>query len=192
MQMNLRTTISAYPKLSESILSDYAKKEDLTETAENLKQQLDATAETIRTETAENYVPEVADRESDKVYARNGKDRKWVELQDSAEASDIEIYFGSNDQLQMDDIAEVQSLAEHGLVAKGSKSFDLTYNQEEAGKLWICTTQPIKAVKWNGYLWGDYSVQRDKVVDEATGKSYYCYSSNEILLENFWEFKILF
>ena len=64
-----------------------------------------------------------------------------VELKDSSAAADIEIYFGSNDQMQMDDVAEVKGLAEHAVVEKNSKSYDLEYLQEEEGILWICTTQ---------------------------------------------------
>lgn len=188
MQMNLKTTIAAYPKLSESILKDYATTKDLDQVQETFNQ----TIVDFKQEVADTYVPEVEDRETEAVYARNGKNRKWVELKDSSAAADIEIYFGSNDQMQMDDVTEVKGLAEHAVVEKNSKSYDLEYLQEEEGILWICTTQPIKAIQWMGYLWGDYSKQTDKVVDSLTGKTYYCYHSNEVLLDNLWQFKLMF
>lgn len=177
MQMNLKTTLSAYPHLSETILAGYAKKEEV---------------EAVREEIAESYVPEVADRTSDKIYARNGKTREWVELKEMTEASDIDIYVGANDQNQIDDFEEVQGLGMHEAVAKNSKSYNLDYVQEAAGRLWICTSQPVKAIQWMGFLWGDYSLQRDKVVDVATGNQFYCYYSNDILLDNLWSFKLLF
>ena len=98
MQMNLKTTIAAYPKLSESILKDYATTKDLDQVQETFNQ----TIVDFKQEVADTYVPEVEDRETEAVYARNGKNRKWVELKDSSAAADIEIYFGSNDQMQMD------------------------------------------------------------------------------------------
>lgn len=177
MQMNLKTTLSAYPHLSETVLAGYATKSEV---------------EAVREEVAENYVPEVANKTSDKIYARNGKNREWVELKEMAEASDIEIYVGANDQNQMDTAEEVQGLEMHEIIAKNSKSYNLDYVQAASGRLWICTTQPIKAIQWMGFLWGDYSLQRDKVTDTATGKQYCCYYSNDILLDNLWSFKLLF
>ncbi len=188
MQMNLKTTIAAYPKLSESILKDYATKDDIIK----VEDQFNQSVLNMKQEIAETYVPEVEDRETSALYARNGKNRKWVELKNSTVAADIDIYFGSNDQMQMDDIAEIQRLKEHTTIEKNSRFYDLEYLQEEEGILWICTTQPVKAIQWMGYLWGDYSKQTDRVVDELTGKTYYCYHSNEILLDNFWQFKLMF
>lgn len=188
MQMNLKTTIAAYPRLSESLLKDYATKEDLGSVQSSFNESM----LNFKQEVADTYVPEVEDRETSAVYARNGKDRVWVELKDSSAAADIEIYFGANDQTQIDDIEEVRSLSEHSTIEKNSKTFDLEYLQEQEGILWICTTQPIKAIQWMGYLWGDYSKQTDKVVDSAENKVYYCYRSNEVLLDNLWQFKLMF
>lgn len=188
MQMNLKTTIAAYPKLSDSILKDYATTKDLDQVQDSFNQSMS----NFKQEVADTYVPEVEDRESTAIYARNGRDRAWVELKTASAASDINIYYGSNDQTQMDDIEEIKGLAEHTVIEKNSRSYDLEYLQQEEGILWICTTQPIKAIQWMGYLWGDYSKQTDKVVDSATGKIFYCYHSNEILLDNLWQFKLMF
>ena len=44
----------------------------------------------------ENYVLEVEDRESDKIYARSGKERAWKELKTDTIAKPILIRFDYN------------------------------------------------------------------------------------------------
>lgn len=193
MQMNLKTILSAYPQLSDSILKDYAKKDEVTQTAE-----------AIMTQVAENYVPEVGDRDSEKIYARSGKDRQWVELKTSTEASEIDIYYGYNLDEQMDIYRaesdrleltnDVTSLQYHSCIEKNTKYWDMDCEIPEGqeGYVWICSTQPIKSVQWMGYSWGDYSQQRDVVVDPDTKKEYFCYHSNEVLTDNMWSFRLIF
>lgn len=199
MQMNLNTTMKAYPKLSDSILKDYATVDALNKTTEDTQQAM----MDMKQEIANTYVPEVEDRETSTVYARRGSDRSWVALKDSTIAENIEIYFGSNDQSQMDTIEEIRSLATiggHSTIEKNSKEFNLNYMQRENGRLWICTTQPVKSITWEnlgGIFWGDYSEQKDKVTDTANNMTYFCYYSNEILLgrepqEGPWKFKLIF
>lgn len=180
--MNLKTTLTAYPKLSSSLLSNYVTKDELdNELGSNYL---------TKTQIRDMYVPEVEDVDSDNVYARNGKDRKWVQLRKESVATDIEVYFGANTQTQMDSVEEIKALQEHVTINKDEKTFMLEYLQQSNGILWICTTRPVRAIQWSGYLWGDYSKQKDDVVDGE--EAYYCYRSNEVLLDNLWEFKLIF
>ena len=202
MQMNLKTTIAAYPKLSESILKGYATKDDVTKVEDQFNQNI----LNMKQEIAETYVPEVEDRESDKIYARNDKERSWKELKRDTMAKPILIRFGYNLDEQMDIIDvdpdsasvtienNVAELNGYATLDSNATSYDLTCEIPEGkeGYLWICVTQPLKAIQWMDYLWGDYYKQKDVVTDPKSGESYYCYRSNEILLDNFWQFKLMF
>lgn len=199
MQMNLKTTIAAYPKLSDSILKDYATIDDLGKTEERFNQNM----ADMKQEIAETYVPEVEDGESTKIYGRNGRDRSWVELRTTAVASESDLWFGYNDDKQMDIIRDeetgklinnVTSLQHHEVISKDAEYYDLSCEipEGEEGYLWICCTRPIKAIQWMGYLWGDYSKQKDLAVDPDTGRGYFCYHSNEVLIDNLWQFRLLF
>lgn len=176
MEMKLNTTIAAYPKLSESILKEYATSKDL---------------QSVKDWADDKFVPEVEDRESEAVYARNGKDRKWVELKEAAAASNIEIYYGANDQLQIDDIEELKTLSDHTTLELNTKECVLTCNQNQDGYLWICTSQPVKSFKWMGFLW-DFIKQGNLIVDTAANKSFFCYRSEEELSAGSQEFTLIF
>ena len=199
---NLHTTLRAHQKLSPSILEKYAKLTDLDE----VKNTLDKNLSDYKQEVADSYVPEVEDRESDKIYARNGKERSWKELKRDTMAKPILIRFGYNLDEQMDIIDvdpdsasvtienNVAELNGHTTLDPNATSYDLICEipEGEEGYLWICVTQPLKAIQWMGYLWGDYYKQKDVVTDPKSGESYYCYRSNEILIDNLWQFKLLF
>lgn len=199
---NLHTTLRAHQKLSPSILEKYAKLTDLDE----VKSTLDKNLSDYKQEVADNYVPEVEDRESDKIYARNGKERSWKELKRDTMAKPILIRFGYNLDEQMDIIDvdpdsasvtienNVAELKGYATLDSNATSYDLTCEIPEGkeGYLWICVTQPLKAIQWMDYLWGDYYKQKDVVTDPKSGESYYCYRSNEILIDNLWQFKLLF
>ena len=88
----------------------------------------------------------------------------------------------------------VAELNGYATLDPNATSYDLICEipEDEKGYLWICVTQPLKAIQWMDYLWGDYYKQKDVVTDPKSGESYYCYRSNEILTENFWQFKLLF
>lgn len=196
---NLHTTLRAHQKLSPSILEKYAKLTDLDE----VKNTLDKNLSDYKQEVADNYVPEVEDRESDKIYARNGKERTWKELKRDTMAKPILIRFGYNLDEQMDifqvdpdsvlnnDVANLQFNDE---VDPNADSYNLNCRipEGEEGYLWICVTQPLKAIYWDPYMWGDYYKQKDAVVDNESGVTYYCYRSNEILTDNDWRFRLLF
>lgn len=184
---NLHTTLRAHQKLSPSILEKYAKLTDLDE----VKNTLDKNLSDYKQEVADNYVPEVEDRESDKIYARNGKDRKWVELKETTAASNIEIYYGANDQLQIDDIDELKTLSDHTILELNTKECVLTCNQSQDGYLWICTSQPVKSFKWMGFLW-DFVKQKNLIVDTDANKSFFCYRSEEELSAGSQEFTLIF
>lgn len=199
---NLHTTLRAHQKLSPSILEKYAKLTDLDE----VKNTLDKNLSDYKQEVADSYVPEVEDRESDKIYARNGKERSWKELKRDTMAKPILIRFGYNLDEQMDIIDvdpdsasviienNVAELNGYATLDSNTTSYDLTFEipEGEEGYLWICVTQPLKAIQWMDYLWGDYYKQKDVVTDPKSGESYYCYRSNEILIDNLWQFKLLF
>ena len=199
---NLHTTLRAHQKLSPSILEKYAKLTDLDE----VKNTLDKNLSDYKQEVADSYVPEVEDRESDKIYARNGKERSWKELKRDTMAKPILIRFGYNLDEQMDIIDvdpdsasviienNVAELEGYATLDPNATSYDLICEipEDEKGYLWICVTQPLKAIQWMDYLWGDYYKQKDVVTDPKSGESYYCYRSNEILIDNLWQFKLLF
>ena len=200
---NLHTTLRAHQKLSPSILEKYAKLTDLDE----VKNTLDKNLSDYKQEVADSYVPEVEDRESDKIYARNGKERSWKELKRDTMAKPILIRFGYNLDEQMDIIDvdpdsasvtienNVAELNGHTTLDPNAISYDLicAIPEDEKGYLWICVTQPLKAIYWCDYLSSDlFYKQKDVVTDPKSGESYYCYRSNEILTENFWQFKLLF
>ena len=200
---NLHTTLRAHQKLSPSILEKYAKSTDLDE----VKNTLDKNLSDYKQEVADSYVPEVEDRESDKIYARNGKERSWKELKRDTMAKPILIRFGYNLDEQMDIIDidpdsasvtienNVAELEGYATLDPNATSYDLICEipEDEKGYLWICVTQPLKAIYWRDYLSSDlFYKQKDVVTDPKSGESYYCYRSNEILTENFWQFKLLF
>ena len=200
---NLHTTLRAHQKLSPSILEKYAKLTDLDE----VKNTLDKNLSDYKQEVADSYVPEVEDRESDKIYARNGKERSWKELKRDTMAKPILIRFGYNLDEQMDIIDvdpdsasvtienNVAELNGHTTLDPNATSYDLICEipEDEEGYLWICVTQPLKAIYWRDYLSSDlFYKQKDVVTDPKSGESYYCYRSNEILTENIWQFKLLF
>ena len=199
---NLHTTLRAHQKLSPSILEKYAKLTDLDE----VKNTLDKNLSDYKQEVADSYVPEVEDRESDKIYARNGKERSWKELKRDTMAKPILIRFGYNLDEQMDIIDvdpdsasviienNVADLEGYDTLDSNATSYDLICEIPEGkeGYLWICVTQPLKAIQWKDYLWGDYYKQKDVVTDPKSGESYYCYRSNEILIDNLRQFKLLF
>ena len=200
---NLHTTLRAHQKLSPSILEKYAKLTDLDE----VKNTLDKNLSDYKQEVADSYVPEVEDRESDKIYARNGKERAWKELKIDTKAKSILIRFGYNLDEQMDIIDvdpdpanviienNVAELNGYATLDPNATSYDLICEipEDEKGYLWICVTQPLKAIYWRDYLSSDlFYKQKDVVTDPKSGESYYCYRSNEILTENFWQFKLLF
>lgn len=177
--INLKTTLTAYPKLSSSLLKDYATKDELRTEIEN-----------TRADIIENYVPEVSDRESDKVYARNGKDRKWVEVKDSAVIKDTFIYFGSNNLNKITSFDQIKSLTQDKCSYE-EKTYTITYNQTSPGRFWICTTTPILYIQWGSFAaWTGYSRQTVDIIEDGT--IYYCYYSDEIFTENIWEFKLTF
>lgn len=200
---NLHTTLRAHQKLSPSILEKYAKLTDLDE----VKNTLDKNLSDYKQEVADNYVPEVEDRESDKIYARNGKERSWKELKRDTMAKPILIRFGYNLDEQMDIIDvdpdsasvtienNVAELEGYATLDPNATSYDLICEipKDEEGYLWICVTQPLKAIYWRDYLSSDlFYKQKDVVTDPKSGESYYCYRSNEILINNLWQFKLLF
>ena len=200
---NLHTTLRAHQKLSPSILEKYAKLTDLDE----VKNTLDKNLSDYKQEVADSYVLEVEDRESDKIYASNGKERSWKELKRDTMAKPILIRFGYNLDEQMDIIDvdpdsasvtienNVAELNGHTTLDPNATSYDLICEipEDEEGYLWICVTQPLKAIYWRDYLSSDlFYKQKDVVTDPKSGESYYCYRSNEILTENFWQFKLLF
>ena len=200
---NLHTTLRAHQKLSPSILEKYAKLTDLDE----VKNTLDKNLSDYKQEVADSYVPEVEDRESDKIYARNGKERSWKELQRDTMAKPIHIRFGYNLDEQMDIIDvdpdsasvtienNVAELDAYATLDPTATSYDLICEipEDEKGYLWICVTQPLKAIYWRDYLSSDlFYKQKDVVTDPKSGESYYCYRSNEILIDNLWQFKLLF
>ena len=200
---NLHTTLRAHQKLSPSILEKYAKLTDLDE----VKNTLDKNLSDYKQEVADNYVLEVEDRESDKIYARNGKERSWKELKRDTMAKPILIRFGYNLDEQMDIIDvdpdptnviienNVAELNGHTTLDPNAISYDLICEipEDEKGYLWICVTQPLKAIYWHDYLSSDlFYKQKDVVTDPKSGESYYCYRSNEILIDNLWQFKLLF
>ena len=200
---NLHTTLRAHQKLSPSILEKYAKLTDLDE----VKNTLDKNLSDYKQEVADSYVPEVEDRESDKIYARNGKERSWKELKSDRMAKPILIRFGYNLDEQMDIIDidpdsasvtienNVAELEGYATLDPNATSYDLICEipEDEKGYLWICVTQPLKAIYWRDYLSSDlFYKQKDVVTDPTSGESYYCYRSNEILIDNLWQFKLLF
>ena len=121
-------------------------------------------------------------------------------------AKPILIRFGYNLDEQMDIIDvdpdsanvtienNVAELNGYATLDSNATSYDLTCEIPEGkeGYLWICVTQPLKAIQWMDYLWGNYYKQKDVVTDPKSGESYYCYRSNEILIDNLWQFKLLF
>ena len=177
--INLKTTLSAYPKLSSSILKDYATREELLTQINDTKQYVDT-----------NYVPEVADKTSNKAYARNGKERKWVELKESALLSDIIIYFGSNDLDELISPDQIQDL-NFGMCSYKDTTYTITYDQKETGRLWICTTAPLDHISWGPFAtWTGYTKQPANI--EYNDKIFYCYKSDDLLTENVWEFRLTF
>lgn len=147
---NLHTTLRAHQKLSPSILEKYAKLTDLDE----VKTGLDKNLSDYKQEVADTYVPEVADRESDKIYARNGKERAWKELQKDMVAKSIHIKFGYNLDEQMDifrldpksstsklenNVADLKFTAD---TEPNAKLYDLECDipEGEEGYMWICVT----------------------------------------------------
>ena len=106
----LKTTLRAYKKVSPSILEDYVKKEDL---------------ET----TLENYVTEAPT--DGKIYGR--KDKAWIALKEAAALSENMVFYGSNNQLQIDTEEEVFNLDNYATMAAGATSHTVNYNQAENG-----------------------------------------------------------
>ena len=103
----------------------------------------------------------------------------------------MDIFKDDPDGVLNNDVANLQFNDE---VDPNADSYDLNcrISDDEEGYLWICVTQPLKAIQWMGYLWGNYYKQKDVVIDPESGEAYYCYRSNEILIDNIWQFKLLF
>lgn len=178
--LNLKTTLNAYPKLSPSILKDYVTRDDL-----NTKLEDYPTNEEL-TNTLDNYVEEAP--VDSKPYAR--KDESWVPVKNSALESDRVIYFGSNQDLQLDSEAEVLALQQHATIPASDDSYVVNYNQVEDGYVWIVCTEPIKSIIWGTMgMIADYERQNAVIVSN-TGANYYCYRIREKLVANQWVFLV--
>lgn len=165
----LKTTLRAYKKVSPSILEDYVKKEDL---------------ET----TLENYVTEAPT--DGKIYGR--KDKAWIALKEAVALSENMVFYGSNNQLQIDTEEEIFNLDNYATMAAGATSYTVNYNQAENGYLWIVCTAPIKSILWGAMgLIADYVEQQAQIISKADPNiSYWCYRIRDELVANQWVFNI--
>lgn len=161
MQMNLNTTMKAYPKLSDSVLKDYVTKENLS-----------------------NYVTDV---EVDGImYGR--KDKEWVPIDMAFE--DIYLYYGVSSKDTLSEVADIKALDSKTKLDSKTTSYELDYDQEVPGFLYICMTRKCKNIKWMGIKW-DYA-ELDPIKEENTPYTYFCYRSTSQLVPNEQMFVINF
>ena len=165
---NLHTTLRAHQKLSPSILKDYVTKDSLDE-------------------KLENYVEEAP--VDSKTYAR--KDEKWVPLKPSTLLTAKALYYGVSDDTQIDDESEIMALEVSEILSPDVKSYTINYTLPRNGYLWIVCTEPIKSIKWNGFI-ADYEKQRAVIESSSGSTSYYCYRIRDELIAGSQEFSVNF
>lgn len=164
MQNNLRTTISAYVKLSPSELDKYVKRADLdTELADYVKEA-----------PADGFT-----------YGR--KDKQWVELEASA-VRNIRIRWGTSKKPVLDGEDIVGELiSRDDIYQEGADVYTktMTINVAEDSYVWFCCSRRILAIYCElseGYMgpW-DYQLIPDGTVMGTDGVAYYCYRTESML-----------
>lgn len=174
MQMNLKTTLRAFPKVSPSILQDYVTKDDLNNQLENYP-----TSEEL-TSTLENYVTEAP--ADNNVYGRENKD--WVQLEQDVKKVSKQLYFGESAENQLDSEQEILNLPGSATIDANASTYLLNYDQFSQGYMWIVCTSPLKSIIWGTMgLVADYIEQQAKITGDCASDNitYYCYRIREEL-----------
>lgn len=196
---NLKTTLRAYQKVSPSILSNYATKEDLTNATSSIVEDIENVNESIELvrEESSQQVAElkeysdnkfITDANNDGVtYAR--KNKEWVEV----ESNVVSIFTGfsyyetiDGDDSDLVESLDISTLSERIERPIESTTFDFSGVLEEDGKcFWFCSTKPIIGMSSSG-LPTPYTKVGIVRVDD---KEYFCYRT-DLLVSNEWDFRI--
>ena len=161
---NLKTTLTAYPKLSSSILKDYVTKEELDT-------------------TLQNYVEEAP--VDSNPYAR--KDEQWVELNKLTLLNDISLAYGVSNLVELQKLSDTESF-DKVVLDKHTSSYNLTYNQQSSGYFWIVCNRKISNILWMGMV-ADYIEQPTKLLD-SNDFPVYCYRIVDALIPQQLNFTI--
>ena len=138
MEINLRTTLKAYPQLSKSLLADYVTKEELAAADYVNNSTLDA--------TLSNYVTEVVDPDPNTIYGRqeiNGS-MEWVSASTPI-TSDMPLLYGMTDSTEMNSTL-IRTLSAT-VITGGASTCTVEYQPTESGYFWFCSPLVITEVK---------------------------------------------
>ena len=174
MQMNLKTKLSAYPKLAPGMMDNYYTKEELDE-------------------KFRGYVEEAP--VDDSVYGRGNKE--WVRLHPSA-LDAIMLRWGYNNKAEItaEDILALQYSA---VLSRNIKADTVeqkaSFTMNADSYVWFCPTDKIASIEASLdaalNTTCDYIEQEDKVAVEDLGRSFYCYRINEKLIkDHLWQFTL--
>ena len=175
MEFRLNTTVSAYPKIGPSILTDYVKRDELEK----------------------GYVKEAPDDGG--VYGR--QDKQWVELEPGS-VKHIHLYYGDSSKLTFTSSADISALKGSQLVARTSAEEPQTaiikdYVLDKVAYFWVCCSAKVQSILCFkdsltvGCVYTN-SASLDPPIKGEDGLDYHCYRLESSLIKNHpWNFKII-
>lgn len=153
MDMRLKTTLRAYPKVSESILddvlSDYVTKDEL--------QAKDYVTHSELSNILKDFVKEVENPDPATIYGRkmvNGI-MTWVPIDELPEVINDIICFGviNSSEIKGENILALNRIGLDPTIFE----YNIQYNPVATGYMWFCSTTPITDIRADNGL--DYSVK---------------------------------
>lgn len=148
-RLNIKTTLTAYPKLSPSLLSNYVTKDDLSS-------------------QLSSYVTEAPVNQG--VYARQNE--QWVELNNDTLYNTVKLYVGESSLDTLTSDADISSFS-YVLLNNNIQTYSVSYTQHVQQYYWIVTSRQILSVELNNQQIEFYT-QPNNITD-ADSTSLYCY-----------------
>lgn len=177
MEMNLRTTLQAYPKLASSLLADYVTKEELAAK--------DYVNNSSLTETLSDYVTDVVGAEDSIIYGRqdvNGT-MMWVPAASTEEVNQP-LRYGMLQSTSMD-AAKIHVLSK-AILAPNTTTYTLEYQPSVNGYFWFCYPKEIRRVtSIGGFTYDLELIKQSSTVpysEDSTTFNMKCYRTTDELV----------
>lgn len=172
MQMNLKTTLKAFPKLSPSILENYVTKTELEE-----KQYIDSD---ILSNTLLSYVREVDNGDPSTIYGR--QDGKWVPVVEMPESTSGILCWGMLDSPFVNDMNFLK--LHRKCFINGVEEYRVEDRSDENGFFYFISTSPILQVMSDSNLcYKQPLVELPALCIDYMGKhlNFFCYRTTKLI-----------
>ena len=179
MQLNLKTTLRAFPKLSPSILENYVSKEELEAKDYVNHTELKQSVTNI-TNMMSDFVKDVSDDDSGIIYGR--QKGKWVPVININESTNGIICWGINSAPTI--TPEVLLSLHRQMTINNTDEYLVEEAPSQNGYFWFASTSPIRYVTANnGLEFKQGLTDATTLIIQYNGSSvlFYCYRTPKLV-----------